>query len=87
MNITFRALNKNDIKNHFECNDIELDLFLKKYASQNQFKHYIGTTYVATIKRKEIIGTRRALSSLAADFLDTFYKKSIYQNIENIIFK
>lgn len=49
MNITFRALNKNDIKDHFESNDIELDLFFKKYASQNQFKHYIGTTYVATV--------------------------------------
>ncbi len=26
---------------------MELDLFLKRYARQNQFRHYIGVTYVA----------------------------------------
>ncbi len=49
MNITLRALTKDDIKEHFESGEFYLDDFFKNYASQNQFKHYIGSTYVAAI--------------------------------------
>ncbi len=48
MKIEIRILKKEDNRNTFSCGDIALDYFFQKYAGQNQFKHYIGTSYVAT---------------------------------------
>jgi len=42
-------LHKNDDLASFDCDTIELNQFLKQYAKQNQFRHYIGTTYVAVM--------------------------------------
>jgi GNAT superfamily N-acetyltransferase len=36
-----------DERTHFACGDIELDRFFQRYAGQNQFRHHIGSTYVA----------------------------------------
>ena len=47
--IEIRLLHKNDDLSSFDCGTIELNQFLKQYAKQNQFKHYIGTTYVAVV--------------------------------------
>ena len=46
--INIRILKKSDDRGNFSCGEIELDYFFQKYAGQNQFKHYIGITYVAT---------------------------------------
>lgn len=50
MNPLIRALTKHDEKVHFDCGDDELNSFFQKYASQNQYKHYIGTTYILVIQ-------------------------------------
>ena len=42
-----RALRPQDDRSGFDSGDADLDRFLIKYAGQNQFKHHIGTTYVA----------------------------------------
>ena len=42
-----RALHAGDDRSHFSCGDADLDRFFTKYAGQNQFQHYLGTTYVA----------------------------------------
>jgi GNAT superfamily N-acetyltransferase len=42
-----RALRQSDDRSAFRCSDADLDRFLQKYAGQNQFRHHIGTTYVA----------------------------------------
>lgn len=47
MKIEIRPLQKNDNLSYFDCGIVELNQFLRQYAKQNQFKHYIGTTYVA----------------------------------------
>ena len=47
MKIEIRPLQKNDNLSSFDCGVVELNQFLKQYAKQNQFRHYIGTTYVA----------------------------------------
>lgn len=47
--IEIRLLHKNDDLLSFDCGTIELNQFLKQYAKQNQFRHYIGTTYVAVV--------------------------------------
>lgn len=49
MELIIRSLQKEDDKNYFDCANDELNIFFKKYASQNQFKHYIGSTYIAMI--------------------------------------
>jgi GNAT superfamily N-acetyltransferase len=42
-----RALRESDDRSAFRSGDADLDRFLHKYAGQNQFRHHIGTTYVA----------------------------------------
>ena len=47
MKIEIRKLEKRDNRADFSSGDIEIDRFFIKFAGQNQFKHKIGTTYVA----------------------------------------
>jgi GNAT superfamily N-acetyltransferase len=42
-----RALRPSDDRSAFQSNDEALDRFFRKYAGQNQFRHYLGVTYVA----------------------------------------
>jgi len=45
--IAVRQLRLEDERSHFHSGNIDLDRFFQKYAGQNQFRHHIGTTYVA----------------------------------------
>ena len=45
--IVVRPLARSDDRSGFSCGNIELDRFFQRYAGQNQFRHHIGTTYVA----------------------------------------
>jgi GNAT superfamily N-acetyltransferase len=45
--IVVRKLRPDDDRSAFQSGDPDLDRFFKRYAGQNQFKHYIGTTYIA----------------------------------------
>lgn len=72
-----RILNRHDDRSSFSCGEIEIDYFFQKYAGQNQFKHYIGTTYVATNER-EIFGFVTVSSgSLSRDELPTHLQKRV----------
>ncbi len=42
-----RALRPNDDRSAFQSGDEALDRFFHRYAGQNQFRHYLGVTYVA----------------------------------------
>ena len=44
---TIRILRPSDDRSSFQCGDADLDRFFAKYAGQNQFRHHIGTSYVA----------------------------------------
>ena len=48
MAIEIRRLRPEDDRSAFRSGNIELDRFFQRYAGQNQFRHHIGTTYVAT---------------------------------------
>jgi len=50
-----RALRETDDRAAFRSGDADLDRFLVKYAGQNQFRHHIGTTYVA-VEAARIVG-------------------------------
>lgn len=43
-----RRLREQDDRSHFRSGDVELDRFFHRYAGQNQFRHHLGVTYVAT---------------------------------------
>ena len=43
-----RLLQDSDDRSSFRSGDADLDRFLQRYAGQNQFRHHIGSTYVAT---------------------------------------
>jgi predicted N-acetyltransferase YhbS len=45
--IEIRALRQDDDRAQFHSGDTDLDRFLQQFAGQNQFRHYIGVTYVA----------------------------------------
>jgi GNAT superfamily N-acetyltransferase len=42
-----RALRESDDRSRFRSGDADLDRFFHKYAGRNQFRHHVGTTYVA----------------------------------------
>jgi GNAT superfamily N-acetyltransferase len=42
-----RALRPGDDRSQFRSGDESLDRFFRQYAGQNQFRHYLGVTYVA----------------------------------------
>lgn len=46
--IRIRRLEPLDERSEFHSGNIDLDRFFQRYAGQNQFRHHIGTTYVAT---------------------------------------
>ena len=45
--IRIRLLEPRDDRSGFRSGNIDLDRFFLRYAGQNQFRHHIGTTYVA----------------------------------------
>lgn len=47
MDIAVRKLRPDGDRSTFNSRDPDLDRFFKRFAGQNQFRHYVGTTYVA----------------------------------------
>jgi GNAT superfamily N-acetyltransferase len=45
--IEVRPLRPEDDRTQFHSGNADLDRFFARYAGQNQFRHHIGTTYVA----------------------------------------
>jgi len=79
MTIEIRPLERQDALSSFECGMPELDLFLKKYAKQNQFRHYIGTTYVAAADREVLGYFSISASSIRIDELSDIIEKKLPQ--------
>jgi predicted N-acetyltransferase YhbS len=53
--VEIRALRQTDNRTRFRSGDVDLDRFFHAYAGQNQFRHHIGTTYVA-VEGREVCG-------------------------------
>jgi GNAT superfamily N-acetyltransferase len=45
--VVVRPLALTDERSSFHSSNIDLDRFFQRYAGQNQFRHHIGTTWVA----------------------------------------
>lgn len=50
-----RALRETDDRSQFRSGDADLDRFLERFAARNQYKHFIGVTYVA-VENGPILG-------------------------------
>jgi len=53
--VEIRALRQTDDRTRFRSGDADLDRFFHAYAGQNQFRHHIGTTYLA-VEGREVCG-------------------------------
>ncbi|MCA8978436.1 MAG: GNAT family N-acetyltransferase [Planctomycetes bacterium] len=53
MAVRIRALAESDDRAGFRSGNEALDLFFHQYAGQNQFRHHVGVTYVATESASE----------------------------------
>ena len=53
--LVVRQLEPSDDRSTFRSGNIELDRFFQRYAGQNQFRHHIGTTWVA-VRGEQILG-------------------------------
>ena len=51
-----RRLEPADDRSSFRSGNVDLDRFFVRYAGQNQFRHHIGTTYVAVSPTGVIAG-------------------------------
>lgn len=67
--IRIRRLEPQDDRSGFRSGNIDLDRFFQRYAGQNQFRHHIGTTYVA-VQGDQIVGfTTVSSGELAAEMV------------------
>lgn len=53
--VRVRRLEARDDRTAFRSGNIDLDRYFQRYAGQNQFRHHIGTTYVA-VQGAQIVG-------------------------------
>lgn len=74
--IRIRRLQSGDDRAAFRSGNIDLDRFFQRYAGQNQFRHHIGTTYVA-IRANRVAGfvTISAGQIMAAHISKTVKKR------------
>jgi GNAT superfamily N-acetyltransferase len=72
-----RRLEPRDDCSGFQSGNADLDRFFVRYAGQNQFRHHIGTTYVAVEDGGGILGfaTIAALELTTAQLSQTRRKK------------
>jgi predicted N-acetyltransferase YhbS len=52
-----RTLERSDVRAGFSCGEPSLDVFLERYAWQNQTRHHLGVTYCAIDARtRRVVG-------------------------------
>lgn len=77
MSISIRRLRADDDRSRFHSGNIDLDRFFQRFAGQNQFRHHIGTTYVA-VEDGRILGFATvAPSEMAAEGVSESQRKRL----------
>lgn len=77
LTITIRRLTAHDERNQFSSSDIELDRFFQRFAGQNQFRHYIGTTYIAEYQAQIAGYITVSSGEITAEHLATTLRKRL----------
>jgi len=75
--LNIRRLEKSDDTTSFHSGEVELDLYFHKYAKQNQYRHYIGTTYIATLKGVIVGFVSLSAGSIRVDNLNDNLRKKL----------
>ncbi len=78
MTAEVRALHPDDDRSTFRSGDQALDLYFQRFAGQNQFRHHIGVTYVATIDKLVLGFVTVSPGSLDAESLPSGRKMPPY---------
>lgn len=75
--VRIRRLEPLDDRSGFHSGNVDLDRFFQRYAGQNQFRHHIGTTYVA-VQGNRITGFVTVSSGeMVADNLSTALRRGL----------
>jgi GNAT superfamily N-acetyltransferase len=75
-----RRLEAEDDRARFRSGNVDLDRFFLRYAGQNQFRHHIGTTYVAIDDDGAVAGFATvAASELSTNNLPASKRKRLPQ--------
>ena len=64
--MTSRPLERSDSRDDFDCGDPSFNDFLRRYAGQNQFRNYVGVTYVVVDEQRVVC----AYATVSASSLD-----------------
>ncbi len=75
--VSIRLLKPDDSRAQFTCGDIELDRFFQRYAGQNQFRHHIGSTYVAELGDRIAGFVTVSPGDMTADAIAAAFKKKL----------
>ncbi len=75
--VNIRRLEKTDNRSDFTSGEIELARFFQRYAGQNQFRHYVGTTYVAVVGKRVIGFVTVSSGELTAEDISLALKKRL----------
>ncbi|NOY92117.1 MAG: GNAT family N-acetyltransferase [Deltaproteobacteria bacterium] len=78
MTVEIRALRADDDRSRFTSGDDALDLYFRRYAGQNQFRHHVGVTYLALEGERILAFATVAAASLDADDLPNGRKMPPY---------
>jgi GNAT superfamily N-acetyltransferase len=69
LEIRVRRLEPRDDRSEFRSGNIDLDRFFQRYAGQNQFRHHIGTTYIAVQGERSVGFVTVSSGEIAAEKL------------------
>lgn len=69
--LLIRRLEKSDNRSRFCSGDPDLDRFFLRYAGQNQFRHHIGTTYIALTSGQIVGFVTISPGEVTAEAIDT----------------
>lgn len=75
--VSIRLLAPDDDRTSFVCGDIELDRFFQRFAGQNQFRHHIGSTYVAVTENQIAGFVTVSPGEVAADAISSALRKKL----------
>jgi GNAT superfamily N-acetyltransferase len=75
--IAIRVLTRDDDRSDFRSADVDLDRFFQRFAGQNQFRHHIGTTYVAVAEERILGFVTVSPGEITADTLGRQLRKRL----------
>jgi len=75
--IEIRPLNKDDERKDFHSGNPDLDHFFIRFAGKNQFRHYIGVTWVAVENEQIHAYATVSPATIEIDALPSAYRKRL----------